>query len=94
MSYGLQVYNSSGQIRLDVDDTTSRLWAIYTGSTPSNKIVTVPGIANNGEWYIWEYGNNNFSQISLRKIIINTGSITLDGYNTGQAYKFAVGRIG
>lgn len=52
MAYGLQVFDSSGNITLDTSDRLMRPVAQYVGTCPANSSVnlSVPGIVNDGTW--------------------------------------------
>lgn len=56
MAYGLQVFDSSGNLTLDLSSRISRLFGLYTYAsftTPNAVNVTVPGISNDGTWYAY-----------------------------------------
>jgi len=92
MAYGLRVWDSSGNVRVDTTDRQMRFVALYTGSTSGNATttITVTGMSNDGTWGLndritenragrLEMGTNVFRHV-------NTGSSSL-------SYKVEVFRV-
>jgi|TARA_R110000744_G_scaffold287339_1_gene398503 hypothetical protein len=93
MAYGLQIWDSSGNVRLDTSDRECRYVGFFTGSVgPSSSVtVTVSGMANDGTWGLNELAYSNFyvsvSMGSGQFVISNA-----DQYNSHD-YKVQVFRI-
>jgi len=92
MAYGLNVWDASGNVRLDTTDREVRFVALYTGTTAGNSTttITVSGMSNDGTWGLndritvnytgrLEMGTNLFKHV-------NTGSSSL-------AYEVEVFRV-
>lgn len=104
MAYGLQIYNSSGVVRMSLDDETSKVVGPFTGTGGSDSFpVTLTGEPNaDGADSPLKYGimlahENNFRTGTLdRDIVIGTGAnvgkAIVTGYN-GLTYDFYLIRI-
>ena len=80
MAYGLQIFNSSGQIRLDTTDRTVRMYASYTGTLTIGNIITisVPGMTDDGTWGLnAQQAGNPLNDLLDARII--SGGFTLEG---------------
>ena len=90
MSFGLKIYDESGNPRLDVADRQIRFIGLYTGTltmgTPVE--VTVPGMTNDGTW-----GINELSAINYTDISIGQGKFTLNSAMPQTNYRVQVFRI-
>lgn len=83
MSHGLRVYNSSGQITLDLTDRLSRFIGVFSyASIPPGGTVTlsVPGFTNDGTWF---YSNTNYGDIYLA-FSVSAGSISITNHSPYQ----------
>jgi len=93
MAYGLQIWDSSGNVRLDTSDRECRYVGFFTGSVGagSSVTVTVSGMATDGTWGLNELAYSNFyvsvSMGSGQFVISNS-----DQYNSHD-YKVQVFRI-
>lgn len=99
MSYGLRVWNSSGQIRLDTSARLARYHSFYTGSIlPNNSAtVSVPGLANDGTWSVQVElaGAYNATDVDIS---INNGGFTISNggggsFNITATYNITVFRV-
>ena len=61
MAYGLNVWDASGNVRLDTSDREFRYVAFYTGSVSasSSTNVSVSGLTNDGTWGLNETQGSN-----------------------------------
>ena len=51
MTYGLQIWNAAGDLRLDTNYRVARYVATYSGSVgTSGQTITVTGLATDGTW--------------------------------------------
>ena len=93
MAYGLQIWDASGNVRLDTSDRECRYVGFFTGSVSSSSsvAVTVSGMATDGTWGLNELAYSNFyvsvSMGSGQFVISNA-----DQYNSHD-YKVQVFRI-
>ena len=87
MAYGLKVWDSSNNIRLDSSDREFRYVAFYTGSVSasSSTNVSVSGLTNDGTWGLNEtQGSNLFLELSIgtnQFTVTNTNSFNSGTYN-------------
>ena len=86
MAYGLQVRNNAGTIMIDVNSRLSRYVGSYVVSVsyPTPRFVSVPGMANDGTWFVVCVGSQPYISIT-----INSGSFYLLNYSwsvTGISY--------
>ena len=87
MAYGLNVWDASGNVRLDTSDREFRYVAFYTGSVSasSSTNVSVSGLTNNGTWGLNEtQGSNLFLELSIgtnQFTVTNTNSFNSGTYN-------------
>tara|TARA_B110000285_G_C15024793_1_gene563555 strand:- start:916 stop:1197 length:282 start_codon:yes stop_codon:yes gene_type:complete len=87
MAYGLKVWDSSNNIRLDTSDREFRYVAFYTGSVSasSSTNVSVSGLTNDGTWGLNEtQGSNLFLELSIgtnQFTVTNTNSFNSGTYN-------------
>lgn len=63
MSYGLRVWDASGNLRLDISDRITRFWGEYTisfttTSAESPKYISVPDMTTDGTWFVLSSSNN------------------------------------
>ena len=67
MAYGLQIWDSSGNVRLDTSDRECRYVGFFTGSVSSSSsvAVTVSGMATDGTWGLNELAYSNFTFLFL-----------------------------
>jgi hypothetical protein len=83
MAHGLQVFNSSGQLTLDVSDRLTRLHSVvnvsvpaYTGSTRAGT-VAITGMTTDGTWYmVSEYSQTD----AMQKLVCTANSGYFDWY--------------
>lgn len=70
MSSGLQVFDGSGNVMLDVADKLSRIHATVSLSIPvgtNGGTYTVSGMADDGTWFVFpEVDANGFSRVSVK----------------------------
>lgn len=55
MAYGIKVWDSSGNVTLDVTDRLTREYgtgSVYWEAFQVNNTITIPGITNDGTWFI------------------------------------------
>ena len=94
MSHGLRVYNSSGQITLDLTDRLARFIGTFSyPPIPARGTVTfsVPGITNDGTWF---YSGLGFFLSNLR-FSVSAGSLSVTNishYGTSPAGSIIVFR--
>ena len=87
MAYGLKVWDSNQNIRLDTTDREFRYVAFYTGSVSasSSTNVSVSGLTNDGTWGLNEtQGSNLFLELSIgtnQFTVTNTDSFNSGTYN-------------
>tara|TARA_R110000787_G_scaffold104873_1_gene212246 strand:- start:479 stop:760 length:282 start_codon:yes stop_codon:yes gene_type:complete len=87
MAYGLNVWDASGNVRLDTSDREFRYVAFYTGSVSasSSTNVSVSGLTNDGTWGLNEtQGSNLFLELSIgtnQFTVTNTNSFNSGTYN-------------
>ena len=87
MAYGLQIWDASGNVRLDTSDREFRYVAFYTGSVSasSSTNVSVSGLTNDGTWGLNEtQGSNLFLELSIgtnQFTVTNTNSFNSGTYN-------------
>lgn len=87
MAYGLQIWDASGNVRLDTSDREFRYVAFYTGSVSANSSanVSVSGLTNDGTWGLNEtQGSNLFLELSIGSnqfTVANTSSSNSGTYN-------------
>lgn len=87
MAYGLNVWDASGNVRLDTSDREFRYVAFYTGSVSasSSTNVSVSGLTNDGTWGLNEtQGSNLFLELSIgtnQFTVTNTDSFNSGTYN-------------
>lgn len=81
MAHGLQVFDAAGQRIVDVSDRLARLHAIY--SIPeigagSSYTVAVPGIVNDGTWFLFFSVNMIAMSINISggNVIISNNDFT------------------
>ena len=92
MSYGLQVFDASGGVVLDVSDRLTRFYADYSVSiTPGQPVyIPVPGMVDDGTWAV-------IPQAYIVNVLVGSGGFTvsLDAYwgNSPTTYKFVVMRL-
>tara|TARA_R110002153_G_scaffold139889_1_gene290902 strand:- start:112 stop:393 length:282 start_codon:yes stop_codon:yes gene_type:complete len=62
MAYGLKIWDSNQNIRLDTTDRECRYVGLFTGSVGSSSsvAVTVSGMATDGTWGLNELSYSNF----------------------------------
>ena len=76
MSYGLRVWDPSGNMTLDMSDRATRFYSRHVVSVPSEGSVTVPvtGISTNGTWgfHLW-----SLLRVSAK---IVSGGVQIDNY--------------
>jgi len=83
MAYGLQIWNSTGQMRLDTSHNSLLQINYYTGTGSADpEDVTVTGM--NSAWSIIDF-NNQFSA----SIVKGVNKVILNGY-IGKPYAFGV----
>ena len=87
MAYGLNVWDASGNVRLDTSNREFRYVAFYTGSVSasSSTNVSVSGLTNDGTWGLNEtQGSNLFLELSIgtnQFTVTNTDSFNSGTYN-------------
>lgn len=70
MSYGLEIWDGSGNKTLNISDSLFRYVGTYsTGNVPPNGSVTinVTGMVNDSRWF-FDYSGNKFGETSIRII--------------------------
>lgn len=108
MAYGLKIWNTSGQVRLDTSDNTSKIGGIgqYTGTATGDPAAAdlSPDTEADGADVPLKYGIVNKSGITLpifggdvtREITVGTGAwkgfARLEGYD-GEPYNFFLIRV-
>lgn len=92
MAYGLQLFDSSGDITLDTNWRLIRFSAFYSGTVSYGSPVTinVTGLTNDGTW-----GYNNSVETAWEiETTLNTGSITVTALVSGShSYNIMLFRI-
>tara|TARA_R110002153_G_scaffold105017_2_gene243219 strand:+ start:181 stop:462 length:282 start_codon:yes stop_codon:yes gene_type:complete len=88
MAYGLQIWDASGNVRMDTTDREVRFVAYYTGSTAANSSTTisVAGLSNDGTWGLNDtaYGNVDAS------LSIGSGEFTHTNSNSFNAVNYSI----
>lgn len=81
MSYGLQVWNSSGQLILDVSDRLSRFIQSVTVTLAPGASITVPitGYTTDGTWFVYAT-----SYIYVTIVEVNNGIYLKNSSQTNQ----------
>lgn len=84
MSYGVQVFNSSGTKILDISDRLSRLAQTGTfsaGDTSSTEAtVTVTGMANDDSWIVFVVESGGGTLFTGGTVTKSTNQFTFRGY--------------
>lgn len=75
MSYGLRVWDASGNITVDVTDRLTRFFAVYsvsftTTSSEPDKYIYINGISNDGTWFVNNTNGNSGTWIESGRIVI------------------------
>ncbi len=90
MSFGLKIYDESGNTRLDVADRQIRFLGTYRGTltygTPAE--ILIPGMTNDGTW-----GINILNVRATTDIRIGEGKVELDSTFPSSSYAVQVFRI-
>lgn len=92
MSFGLKVYDESGNTRLDAADRQIRFIGMWTGTVHQGSPVTisVPGITNDGTWGV----NSEGDAFASMDMAISENQITLStNVPSGSIYRIQVFRI-
>lgn len=88
MSYGIQVYDENGDVRLDTVDRQVRFAAFYTGTCPANTTVSIPTplLEDDGTWGLNE---RNYANYYIR-CGLTSGNVTVTNTNTQSPYDYKV----
>ena len=91
MSFGLKIYDESGNTRLDVADRQIRFVGFYSGTVNASSPVTisVPGLKSDGTW-----GLNEISAVTSCDISISNDELNVTtAVTTNIGYKVQVFKI-
>ena len=88
MSYGIQVYDENGNVRLDTVDRQVRFAAFYTGTCPVNTTISIPTplLEDDGTWGLNERNYANY-YISCG---LTSGNVTVTNTSTQSPYDYKV----
>lgn len=88
MSYGIQVFDENGDVRLDTVDRQVRFVALYIGSCPANTTISIPTplLEDDGTWGLNE---RNYANIYIR-CGLTSGNVTVTNSSTLGANNYAV----
>lgn len=95
MAYGLQVFNASGKKTVSMDGNNIRLHQLiyYTPNIPTDltsinkQYISVPGIFENGNWYVGGVQQGCTARIIPNYIELNISPYTYSGMHSVILFK-------